>query len=70
MAPMKRPSKDADNAWGETMSIARIAERWRTSRRAVRHLLANGTLRFTQVEGSLRVPRAAVDAYERARRPK
>lgn len=64
MAPMKRPSEAADAVWDETMSVARLAERWRTTRRAIHHLLATGTLRFTQVQGSLRVPRGDVEAYE------
>ncbi len=50
-----------------TVSIAQLARRWRTSRKAVRQLLGHGTLDFIQINGQFRVPIGTIERRERAR---
>lgn len=68
MAPMKREAPDTDPWLSETVSLVALARRWRTTRKAVRQLLGHGQLQFVEIGGSLRVPRDAVEGYERSHR--
>ena len=66
MAPMKterkgRPSETSN----DTFSLTQLARRWEISRRKVRQLLQQQRLPFIQIRGELRVPRRAVQRYER-----
>lgn len=66
MAPMKREAADVDPWLSETVSLVELARRWHISRKEVRQLLGHGQLQFVEIAGSLRVPRGAVESYERS----
>ena len=69
MAPMKREAVGIDPWLSETVSLVELARCWRLSRKEVRQLLSHGRLQFVEVAGSLRVPRNAVEDYERLHHP-
>jgi len=66
MAPMKCPFQhEPADVFEDNVSLTHLAHRWHLRRRDVRHLLQDGKLPFVQVRRQLRVPRAAVDEFER-----
>ena len=64
MAPMKRPVPVDKSIYGETFSLAKLAQRWRISEKGLRELLGQGHLAFEQIRGAIRVPRREVELYE------
>ena len=67
MAPMKCPSRrQPADVFEDSFSLTHLAQRWHMHRRDVRHLLQTGRLPFVQVRRQLRVPRGAVDEFERS----
>jgi len=68
MAPMKRDAAPVDPWLSETVSLVELSRRWHMPRKQVRRLLGHGRLGFVEIAGSLRVPRDAVEGYERSHR--
>ena len=68
MAPMKREAARVDPWLRETVSLVELSRRWHMPRKDVRQLLSHGRLEFVEIAGSLRVPREAVEGYERSHR--
>ena len=67
MAPMKRPAEtEQHDPFEDSHSLTHLAQRWHMPRRKIRDLLKSGTLPFVDLEGQLRVPDPAVQAFERA----
>lgn len=69
MAPMKPEPRRRDPDLADTLSLERLARRWKTSRKQVRRLLGTQQLGFVQIRGSFRVPLAEVTRYEKTRQP-
>ena len=67
MAAMKPEPKHRDPYLADTLSLERLARRWKISRKEVRRLLGHGQLGFVQIRGVLRVTLAEVQRYERDR---
>jgi hypothetical protein len=63
---MKREAARIDPWLSETVSLVELSRRWHMSRKEVRQLLGHGRLQFVEIAGSLRVPRDAVEGYERS----
>ena len=65
MPPMK-PAADpeAEPLLVGTWSPAAVARRWGVSLSAVRDLLSSGEVEFCQIAGKVRVPAAAIEAFE------
>ncbi len=71
MSPMKRDAAQRDQTYSGTISVGRLARRWKMTRSEIRHLLGRGVLGFEQVRGKFRVCCDDVERYERVqkRRP-
>ncbi len=67
MTPMKPQPRDRDAHLMGTLSLRRLARRWNTSRKALRHMLGRQELGFVQIRGKFRVPLEEIERYERGR---
>ena len=67
MSPMKRDATPDPHMSG-TLSLAALANRWRTSRKEIRRMLARQELNFIMIRDKIRVPEAEVERYENDRR--
>ena len=65
MAPMKPESRRRAPTFAGTFSLAQLARRWKISAKDVRRMLGRQQLAFVQICGSLRVPLAEVERFER-----
>ena len=64
MPPMKRPHTEQFPEVGDTVSLASLAKRWKTSQPAVRGLMGKQLLGFVQVRDRFRIPRTEVERIE------
>jgi hypothetical protein len=67
MTPMKPQSQGRDANLAGTLSLRRLARRWNTSRKALRHMLGRQELGFVQIRGKFRVPLEEIERHERER---
>jgi excisionase family DNA binding protein len=66
MAPMKIPSRKPDLVPADRFashSLSHVARCLHVSRRTIRRMLARGELPFVQIDGTIRVPRSALDIH-------
>ncbi len=68
MSPMKRDAAQRDQTYSNTMSVGKLARRWKMTRSEIRHLLGRGVLGFEQVRGKFRICCDDVERYERAQK--
>jgi hypothetical protein len=68
MSPMKPEPRRRDPGFAGTLSLAQVARRWQISVKEVRRMLGKQQLAFVQIRGSLRVPLAEVQRFERVSR--
>ena len=67
MTPMKPQPRGRDAQLVGTLSLRRLAQRWNTSRQALRHMLGRQALGFVQIRGKFRVPLEEIERHERER---
>ena len=68
MSPMKRDAAQRDQTYSNTMSVGKLARRWKMTRSEIRHLLGRGVLGFEQVRGKFRICCDDVERYEHAQK--
>lgn len=61
---MKRPASGPPSDWAGTLSIEQLARRWKSTPKAIRHLLGTQQLPFIQIRGSFRIPLSDIEQYE------
>ena len=64
MPPMKPKPAPAPQALSDSLSLTAAARRWGISLADLKTLLAEGELDFCQIAGQVRIPQAALQAYE------
>ena len=65
MAPMKSPAdRNRADEIEQTFSLTHLAHRWKVPRKVIRHLLQDGELPFSQVNGQLRIPASSIRKIE------
>ena len=67
MAPIKSGPPRPDPELAGTLSLEQLARRWNLPRRQVRQMLGRQEVGFVQICGSIRIPVAEVEQYERGR---
>ncbi|HUT09492.1 MAG TPA: helix-turn-helix domain-containing protein [Thermoguttaceae bacterium] len=64
---MKPEPRHRDPHLAGTLSLGQLARRWQVSRKQLRRLLGRRELSFVQIRGSIRVPLAEVERFEKTR---